>query len=420
MTTAQSADIHDAADDQVTLKISNADARSLLLNKQGLGHKPTGPFNADRLQDLIGQLGYVQLDSINTVERAHHMILHSRADGYRHKHLKELHEERGTLFEHWTHDACLIPTEFYPYWRHRFSHARERLNHPNWQKRLGPDGAKVVKAVKARIKKEGPLMSRDFEDKGQGAWWGWGPSKTALEYLWRAGELAIVRRDGFQKVYDLTNRCIEDCHLEEKPSLKQTIDWKCREALKRLGTATHGEIAAYWASVSNKQAADWVTKNLGRDLIPVEIEGSDRTCRKAVAFASIENDLEALRTPSKRLRLLSPFDPIVRDRKRAERLFGFDYRVEIFVPEKKRQYGYYVLPILEGAKFTGRTDIKVHRKEGRVEVKGLWLENGIKLSAAREEGLRKALARLTKFTGAETFDLDAALQRAKASPSPDR
>ncbi len=412
--------IQGAADNNVTLRISNNQARSLLLDRQGLSQKASGSFNADRLQHLINQLGYVQLDSINTVERAHHMILHSRADGYRHKHLKELHEERGSLFEHWTHDACLIPTEFYPYWRHRFSRAKERLAHPNWQQRMGPDGVKVVRSVKARIKKEGPLMSRDFEDKGQGAWWGWGPSKTALEYLWRAGELAIVRREGFQKVYDLTDRCIEECHREDKPSLTETIDWKCREALKRLGIATHGEIAAYWASVSSKQAADWVKKQMGHDLIPVEVEGKDGSWRKAVAFASIEEDLSSLKTPSKRLRLLSPFDPVVRDRKRAERLFGFDYRVEIFVPEKKRQYGYYVLPILEGAKFTGRTDVKVHRKEGRVEVKGLWLEDGIKLSAAREEGLRKALRRLTTFTGAETIDLDAALQRAKASPDPDR
>ncbi len=399
----------------MTLKISNADAKSLLLNKQGFGRQKSGPFNADRLQELIHQLGYVQLDSINTVERAHHMILHSRADGYRHKHLKELHEERGSLFEHWTHDACLIPTEFYPYWRHRFAHAKSNLDRENWKKRLGPDGPKVIRAVKARIKKEGPLMSRDFEDKGQGAWWGWGPSKTALEYLWRSGELAIARREGFQKVYDLAETCIEDCHRQEKPSLAQTIDWKCREALTRLGPATHGEIAAYWASVSNRQAAEWVEKQMGRDLIPVEIEGSDGTWRKSVALASIEDELEALKPPPKRLRLLSPFDPVVRDRKRAERLFGFDYRVEIFVPEKKRKYGYYVLPIMEGTKFTGRADIKVHRKEGRVEVKGLWLEKGVKLSAAREEGLRKALHRLMKFTGAETIDLDAALQRAKAS-----
>jgi len=410
-------DIHGVGKDSVTLKISNAKARSHLLDKQGLATAPTGPFNADRLQNLIRQLGYVQLDSINTVERAHHMILHSRADGYRHKHLKELHEKRGTLFEHWTHDACLIPTEFYPYWRHRFSTVKERLTHPNWDKRLGPDGPKIIKAVKARIRKEGSLMSRDFEDKGEGSWWGWGPSKTALEYLWRAGELAVVRREGFQKVYDLTERSIDPTHRAKKPSLTQTIDWKCREALARLGPATHGEIAAYWASVSNKQAADWVKKQMGKDLIPVEVESVDGTWRKSVALASLEGELSSLPAAPKRLRLLSPFDPIVRDRKRAERLFGFDYRVEIFVPEEKRKYGYYVLPILEGTKFTGRTDIKVHRKEGRVEVKGLWLEKGVKLSAARETGFRKALSRLTKFTGAETVAADAALQRAKASPA---
>ena len=241
----------------MVLKLSNQQARLLLLNRQGLARDTRAPFNADTLQELIHQLGYVQLDSINTVERAHHMILHTRSDGYAHAHLKELHETRKTLFEHWTHDACLIPTEFYPHWRHRFQATKRSRSTPRWEKRLGPDGAKVVSGVRARIKKEGPLMSRDFEDKGQGAWWGWGPSKTALEYLWRTGELSISKRQGFQKVYDLTERTINARHREPKPTLNQTIDWKCREALKRLGVATPGEIAAYWASVPVKQATDW-------------------------------------------------------------------------------------------------------------------------------------------------------------------
>jgi len=401
----------------MALKLSNQQARLLLLNRQGLARDTRAPFDADTLQELIHQLGYVQLDSINTVERAHHMILHTRSDGYTHAHLKELHETRKTLFEHWTHDACLIPTQFYPHWRHRFQATKHSRSTPRWENRLGPNGAKIVSGVRARIKKEGPLMSRDFEDKGQGAWWGWGPSKTALEYLWRTGELSISKREGFQKVYDLTERTIDAKHREPKPTLTQTIDWKCREALKRLGVATPGEIAAYWASVSVKQATDWAKGQNGKDLIDVEVTSADGSAKKAVALASLEAEMSDLQLPAKRLRFLSPFDPVIRDRKRTKRLFDFDYTVEIFVPEAKRKYGYYVLPILEGTEFTGRADLKVHRKEGRLEMKGLWLEPGIKLGKAREAGVRQALARLAKFTGATSIDADAALQRAKAAPA---
>ena len=400
------------------LTLTNQQARLLLLNRQGLARDPRGAFSDQDLQSLIHQLGYVQLDSINTVERAHHMILHSRADGYRHKQLKLLHEDKKTLFEHWTHDACLIPTDFYPHWHHRFQETKRSRKTPRWEKRLGPNGDKVVSAVRSRIRKEGPLMSRDFEDKGQGAWWGWGPSKTALEYLWRAGELSIARRVGFQKVYDLAERTIPPPHRTKKPTLNQTVEWKCREALHRLGAATPGEIAAYWASVSIKQATDWAKAGLEKDLMEVVITSADGTMKKAIAFNSLLDDLAQLQAPHKRLRFLSPFDPLIRDRKRTKRLFDFDYTVEIFVPEAKRQYGYYVLPMLEGTNFTGRADLKVHRKEGILEMKGLWLEPGTRLGKAREDGIRKALARLAKFTGAAHIEADAALQRAKASPTP--
>jgi uncharacterized protein len=402
---------------RMTFTLTNKQARTLLLNRQGLARDPRGDFQDDDLLSLIHSLGYVQLDSINTVERAHHMILHSRADGYKHAQLKRLHEDHKSLFEHWTHDACLIPSEFYPHWRHRFQATKRSRHTPRWNKRLGPNGAKVVSAVRSRIKKEGPLMSRDFEDKGQGAWWGWGPSKTALEYLWRTGELSIAKREGFQKVYDLSERTIDPRHRDPKPTLNQTIDWKCREALNRLGAATPGEIAAYWASVPVKMATEWAKAGLKKDLIDVMVTAADGTEKKAVAFNSLEDELAGLQTPQKRLRFLSPFDPVIRDRKRTKRLFDFDYTVEIFVPEAKRQYGYYVLPILEGTNFTGRADLKVHRKEGRLEMKGLWLEPGVKLGSGRASGIRQALSRLAKFTGATSVEADAALQRAEATPT---
>jgi uncharacterized protein YcaQ len=393
------------------LQITNRQARHLLLDLQGLTRKPAAPLPKEELRALIGKLGYLQLDSVNAVERAHHMMLFSRAEKYKREDLHALHESDKALFEHWTHDACLIPIEFYPYWHERFKAAQKKLKHGAWKTRLGPHGPKIIKNVKQRIEKEGPLMARDFEDKGAGGWWGWGPSKTALEFLWRTGDLAISKREGFQKVYDLAERVIPEGHRTHTPSAAEIRDWKCREALKRLGTATHGEIAAFWESLPPAEVKKWLAEN-ARELCEVEITGADGTKRAAMAFKNIEGRLEEAPTPPTRLRFLSPFDPVLRDRKRAERIFGFDYRIEIFVPEKKRQYGYYVLPILEGARFTGRADMKVHRKEGVLEVKGLWLEPGVRWTGAREEAFRKALARLAKFSGAETIKTDDAIRRA--------
>lgn len=396
------------------LDISNRDARKLFLDRHALSETPGSTFSVDDALAMVRRLGFIQLDSINTVERAHHMILFSRAPAYRREHLTALHRDDAALFEHWTHDASLIPIEFYPHWHHRFRAAKARIEHPRWQQRLGPDGAKVIRKVRARLRREGALMARDFDDKGKGSWWGWGPSKTALEYLWRTGELAIARREGFEKVYDFAERVIPGDIRRLRPSRTATTGWACGAALTRLGVATPREIANFWQLVSIDEARAWAARALKRkDIIEVAIEGADGSRQMALAPADIEDQIAAAALPSRRMRILSPFDPAIRDRERARRLFGFDYRIEVFVPEKKRQYGYYVLPLIEGDRFLGRADLKAHRGEGRLEVKGLWLEPGMKLTAARQQGIRRALTQLGGFTGTPDLDADAALRRAR-------
>ncbi|ABS63206.1 protein of unknown function DUF1006 [Parvibaculum lavamentivorans DS-1] len=398
------------------LTISNADARRLFLHSHALSGPHAEPHAAEDTLTLVRRLGFVQLDSINTVERAHHLILFSRTPHYRREHLEMLHHDETALFEHWTHDASLIPIEFYPHWRHRFQAAKARIKeNPRWQDRIGPDGAKVIRNVRARIRREGGLMARDFEDKGKGAWWGWGPSKTALETLWRTGELAIARREGFEKVYDLAERVIPEPIRGERPSRTATTDWACREAMTRLGLATPQELAAFWKLVSIDRAKAWAVAALKRkEIVDVLVEGADGTLRPALAPADIEDCLHAAPPPPEEMRFLSPFDPAIRDRKRAERLFGFDYRIEVFVPEAKRRYGYYVLPLIEGDRFIGRADVKAHRGEGRLEVKGIWLEPGMKLAKSRERAVLRALTDLGSFTGTPEIDADAALRRTKA------
>ena len=381
------------------MQLDNQTARKLWLHQQALTRPLNAPFSNQDLHDLIVQLGYVQLDSIRTIERAHHMILWSRADKYHPDQLTALHEKDRSLFEHWTHDACLIPTQFYPHWRHRFDHAKQNRS-TRWEKRLGPEGDKIISQVRNRVKKEGALMTRDFEDKGKGAWWGWGPSKTALEYLWRSGEFTISHRQGFQKAYALSKGLIPEDLRTAKPTKAETLDWKCRQALTRLGVANAREIAAFWQSYKPAAVSKWIEDN-DADLMQVEIASADNsTPHKAVAFRGLAERLEQVPKPSARLRFLSPFDPLIRDRDRLKRLFNFDYRIEIFVPEKKRKYGYYVLPILEGAKFTGRTDLKMDRKTSTLQMKGVWWEKGVRQTPARTKAFNQELARLAKFLGA--------------------
>ncbi|HEX4158528.1 MAG TPA: crosslink repair DNA glycosylase YcaQ family protein [Rhizomicrobium sp.] len=348
---------------------------------------------------LVRRIGFVQLDSVNVVERAHHMILFSRASGYARAILAMLHHEHRSLFEQFTHDASLLPIEFYPHWHHRFRAARGRLSDPERLTRIGADAEKVIARVRRRIRKEGAVSARDFDDKAVGPWWGWSASKTALEFLWRAGELAVPRRDGFEKFYDLAERVIPAELRAARPTRRQTVDWACREALLRLGFATPSELANFFDLIELAEARDWAKLALRKkQLVEVAVTNADGSTRPALALPSVEAEIAAL-VPSQTLaRFLSPFDPAIRDRKRALRLFGFDYTIEVFVPEKKRRYGYYVLPILEGDGFIGRADLKAHRAEQRIEVKGLWPEPGIALDRHRKDAIDAAIAELCRFT----------------------
>jgi uncharacterized protein YcaQ len=382
--------------------IANRAMRRFALDRQGFSDPTRSDFDKEALLRLIYQLAYVQLDSINVVERAHHMILFSRNRHYRREMLSELVERDRQLFEHWTHDACILPTSYYPHWQHRFEVARQRLTSPRWRNRLGPHPQKVLDAVRGRLDREGPLRTRDFADRGttkRSSWWGWTEEKTALEFLWRSGELGISRREGFEKVYEPMEAVIPSEYWDEKIDWQTSVDWKCREALKRLGAATAVEIAGFWASCSTATVNEWLeAQRSAGGVVDVEVATVDGSRpRPRVALPKSLEELSRAPQSPRSMRLLSPFDPLIRDRKRTAWLFGFDYRIEVFIPAAKREYGYYVLPILEGERFTGRIDLKTHRKEGYLEVIGLWWEPGIRPSPARIKALDRCLARLARF-----------------------
>ena len=384
----------------MVIQISNKAARRIFLAKLGLSASPSRALSKPELLQLIHDIGFVQVDSISTVERAHHQILFSRNQTYRRDHLRQLLEEDRTLFEHWTHDASIIPCAFYPYWKHRFTR-KEASMRERWAKWHGENYDKAFDETYAKIAAGGAILSREVRQPGHksGGWWEWHPSKTALEFLWQTGKLAISARQNFQKIYDLSERVIPDHHLSDKVSHAEFIDWACSSALTRLGFATHGEIAAFWNLVSPEEAKDWVAANRNR-LTDVEIEctGGAKS-RSSVAFADLSTSPDDWPEPPARIRVLSPFDPLLRDRNRAERLFGFRYRIEVFVPEPKREYGYYVFPLLEGDQMIGRIDMKADRKAGTLNVARLWLEPKIRASAGRLAKLDAELARVARFTG---------------------
>jgi uncharacterized protein YcaQ len=401
-----------------------ATARRLLLGAQGLLDDPRRKASADVLYDLVERMGFVQIDSINVVERAHHLTLAARLQGYRPALLERLLERDRRLFEHWTHDASAIPTVWYPYWKVRFERYRRRvLEHPWWMERIGPEPQRVIGHVRERLAREGPLRTRDFEDeRPEGtdkAWWGWKPQKAALEYLWRTGELVIAERTGFHKVYDLAGRVLPAAHAAPRPTDEEHLDWAGRSALERLGVAGADEIAGFWRAISLEEARAWCGRAAARgEIVPVQVESADGARpRAAWAVPGWEARAAALPPAPPRVRLLSPFDPILRDRKRTLRLFGFDYRFEAFVPEPQRRHGYYVLPILEGERLIGRLDPKLHRDQGRLEIKNLWWEPGVRQSKGRRAGLEAALDRLAKLVGAEEWTLPVA-PSAPPAPAP--
>lgn len=384
-------------------RLSNRAARHLFLERHALGEAPLGPAKGQDLLQLIHRLGFVQLDSINTVARAHDLIIFSRRRRYRPNDLKRLYEKDRALFEHWTHDAAVIPMEFYPWWHLRRTRDATLLR-KRWKEWRRDGFERQFDAVLKRISEEGPLCASDVgegEKRGSGGWWDWHPSKTALEYLWRSGALCVAGRDSFRKRYDLAERIIDQTLHSHTPSEEETVNWCCREALARLGFATHGELAAFWDHISPAEAKAWCERALVRgDLVEINIEGNDGTLRKAYAPPHVVDT--APEAPPNCVRVLSPFDPALRDRKRALRLFGFDYRIEIFVPEARRKYGYYVFPVMEGDRIIARVDMKAHRDDDRLHVKALWPEEGVRWSKSRAAAFEAEVQRLTRLADVST------------------
>ncbi|WP_138469086.1 winged helix-turn-helix domain-containing protein [Poseidonocella sp. HB161398] len=385
--------------------LDNQTARRLFLDRHLLLRPGSGPGRGGDLDGVLDALGFVQVDSVNTLARAHDLILWSRRGSYRPAALEHLVARHRTAFEHWTHDAAVIPMQFYPMWRLKFARDEARMR-ARWPGARRDGWEAELDAVRRHISDHGAACSRDVggdEARSSSGWWDWHPSKTALEFLWRSGQLAVSRREGFRKFYDLSDRVIPAAHLERRRDTAEIVDWAMSAALARLGFGTSGELAAFFDIATRDEAKAWCAEALatGR-ILEAEIGMADGGRRRSFTTTDALEAASALPAPSSRVRLLSPFDPALRDRSRAERLFGFRYRIEIFVPEARRQYGYYVFPVLQGDRIIGRLDAK--RTEGRLAVRAFWPEPGLRMGKARALALETELNRVRALAGVEEVD----------------
>jgi uncharacterized protein YcaQ len=396
-------------------RLSAAAARRIALAAQGFADpRPTGRIDRRHGRRLFQHVGLVQIDSVNVLVRSQELPVFARLGPHRRDLLPAMLDEHE-LFEYWGHMASLIPIEHQPLFRWQMEAARrgERM----WESvaRLARDRPEYIEAVYDEVKERGPLRASELSEPGpkrKAPWWSWEDGKRALEYLFWTGQLSARRLANFERAYDLTERVLPGWVL----ALPTPTEAEGRRELlalagRALGVATAPDLCDYYRlNIPKSKAALAELVEAGR-LVPVEVEGWNRPAYLDPA-ARRPRDVDARA-------LLSPFDSLVWDRARTERLFGFRYRIEIYTPAPKRVYGYYVLPFLLGSDLVARVDLKSDRKASALLVPAAWREPGVPDDEVAEElmaELRQLATwlRLDRVVIGERGDLSAPLARASS------
>ena len=370
------------------MKTLSLDAvRGLMIAAQGLQDGSQRPATKKVVRSIIRQMHILQIDTINVIARSPYLVLWSRLGDYNPRWLEDLLTE-GALFEFWSHAACFLPIEDYPLYRHLHSGWLGGRAH-KWL----DEHATVAKTVLDHIRNNGETRSSDFErsDGQKTNWFNWKDEKIALEYLFYAGELMVRKRHNFQRIYDLRERVFSDYDKRADISLSDAHDQFVLNSIQALGVTKAEWIADYFRL--NKTDANAALRRLEKQdrVMTVEVEGWKTP---GYIYSDHRKQVEAAakgKIPRSKTTFLSPFDPLVWDRKRALDLFHFDYKIEVYTPAPKRNYGYFTLPILYNNALIGRLDPKAHRKEGIFEVKALHLEPGVVVDDALVIEVKSAL-----------------------------
>ena len=351
----------------MTLKteLSNREARRIALAAQGFADRPpAGRVDSRHFDRLFDRVKVVQLDSVNVAVRTHYMPAFSRLGPYPRERFDAYAYRRRRLFEAWGHVASLLPVEHYPLLRHRMEDAHSRS--------FGRERRAYVEAIRGEVAERGPLAVSDLRDQGRGGggpWWGRSDGKLALEWLFATGRLATSRRGNFTRVYDLAERAIPpEVLAAPAPAARDAQRELLRLAARAHGIGDAGDLADYYR-IRVPQARPLLRELVEEgEVLEASVEGWSRP-------AFLHRDARMPRRIGASA-LLSPFDSLIWRRERTERLFGFHYRIEIYVPEPERQYGYYVFPFLTGDTLAARVDLKADRARGALLVRAAYLEEG--------------------------------------------
>jgi uncharacterized protein YcaQ len=367
--------------------------KRLALASQGLiGRSPFGTGTSGAIK-AIEHLSYIQLDSISVIERAHNHIWRSRVPDFRPDQSNQLLED-AQVFEYWAHAAAYLPIKEYRYYLADKSAVKDGTLRRGYTK-----DRKLMAQVLKRIADEGPLASKDLEDRRtkSNGWWDWKPAKRAVEALYFEGELMISSRAGFQKTYNLAERVLPKGIDSTPPTIEERASHMLDQQLD-----CHGLVSAVGATYGRRDAAL-------RQAMKAEL--AQRLAAGTLVTVTLRNDSlyyiepEQLEQPmprlDNRLKILSPFDNAVIQRKRLADLFAFDYQLECYVPAPKRRYGYLALPLLYKDNFVGRMDCKAHRADKVLEIKGLFFESGHDTPEVHT-ALDKALPDFAGFQGCDS------------------
>jgi uncharacterized protein YcaQ len=357
----------------------------------------------------VDGLGCIQIDTINVLERAQYLTLWTRLGPYDKSLLNQLAYKDRLLFEHWAHAASYIPFRDYRFYL-RSMEERGRGMEARFSRRTGKD-PDLIGTVLARVRDEGPLGSSDFEGpKGRGGWWNWKPAKRALELLLGAGTLLVHHRDNFQRYYDLAENVLPSWVDASPPTDDERVDFFILRTLCALGAVKSSDIREYFQHWSVKLGR--TTKQLDESLRRLASEGEVEAVRLEGVKAEyhlLASDLEDAQRMQDDwgfdgVKLINYFDNLMWNRGRVHGLFGFQPKLEVYLPQDQRVYGYYHLPVLYGDRLVARLEPKMLRSEGKLMVRGYWLEDGFKTTEDYESKLEESLESLARFNGADRVE----------------
>jgi uncharacterized protein YcaQ len=379
-----------------------AEARRIALRAQGFGAGPgAGRPGARSLGAAIGRLGLLQIDSVNVFERSHYLPLFARLGAYDRAALDRITMRRGASHvEYWAHEAAFIPRDTLPLLRWKMDALRTKdLRDADG---FAAGGRALFDELRAVLRANGPMPASAIEAEAitngsverRGPWWGWSDAKRGLEHMFRWGDVVTAGRRGFERVYALPEQVLPAGFLESAPGRPEAQRALVERAARASGIGTVADIADYFRMrVDDTKLAIGTLVEQGV-LLPVRVEGWREGAwlhRDARVPRRIEADA-----------LLSPFDPVVWFRRRAERMFDFHYRIEIYTPAPKRRYGYYVLPVLQDDRIAGRIDLKSDRQRGVLRVRTAWHEPGVGIDPGR---LGALLVRTAAWQGLDAVEV---------------